>query len=196
MTARPLWGFSLKSDVLQLGAKRYLREASDLFVMEGQFEQALTVLEACLQDYPDHVAALTLRGDVLFCLGEEVEAVRSLDKALELKPNHAEALLSKAGVLETIGQPRKALEMNLQAEEALLPQQSYLMPVLLEQRLGLLLETKKVYQARWELNQAINKLDDAEYSKLNQVFRAKIETACTQRLETRARLKTMNLRAI
>ncbi|MAW61278.1 MAG: hypothetical protein CMJ94_10640 [Planctomycetes bacterium] len=52
----------------------------------GRRDQAASVLEATLQEYPDSVPALRLAGEIAFLRGNLNEAVQALEHAVELAP--------------------------------------------------------------------------------------------------------------
>lgn len=56
---------------------------------QGRAEEALTLAESVLEDIPNSVSALALKGDALERLGEYAGALAAYERVLELKPDSA-----------------------------------------------------------------------------------------------------------
>ncbi len=56
---------------------------------QGRAEEALTLAESVLEDMPNSVSALALKGDALERLGDYAGALETYEKVLELKPDSA-----------------------------------------------------------------------------------------------------------
>jgi tetratricopeptide (TPR) repeat protein len=85
----------------------------------GQRSAALQALERVLEEAPDDVAALVLRGRLLLEEREPAAARRDLERAAALEPGSAEALNGLARCLFVAGAHAEALELAGRARELL-----------------------------------------------------------------------------
>ena len=152
--------------VLNFSSERYLKAAGNLFIYDGNHDEALVMVDKTLALEPDNVRALILKGDVLYCLNRDIEALDALNKALRLVPHSVEALISKAGVLDTLGRYRDALNCCYLAFEKIHSFQVFLLPSLFEQQIILLMKLKKFRQAQHRLQVAETRLERQEYEHL------------------------------
>lgn len=153
------------SKVLNFSAERFLKTAGDLFIYEGDYESALSMVDKTLEMEPQDVRALVLRGDILYCLNRDQEALETFNAALVVDPDSVEALISRAGVLDVLGKYREALDCCNRAFTQIQPYQKFLLPSLYDQTIVLLLRLKKYRQAQQLLRNSESRLkkDDHEY---------------------------------
>ena len=69
----------------------------------GNFQEAILVLDRALAIDPDHIHALNHKGNALIGLGLQEEAIVWYDKALQVDPNYVHALNGKGNALLGLG---------------------------------------------------------------------------------------------
>lgn len=84
--------------------KSIIDEADHLYACEHKHAKALTKINEALRHDPDCVAALVLRGRILFQLNRLREMQQSYDKALRIDPRCSEVFLERAKVSSAIRQ--------------------------------------------------------------------------------------------
>jgi tetratricopeptide (TPR) repeat protein len=182
--------------VLNFSAERYLKTAGDLFIYDGDYESALTMVEKTLEIEPKEVRALVLRGDILYCLNRDQEALDTFNRALAINPDSVEALISSAGVLDVLGKYREALSCCVRAFQQIKPYQSYLLPSLYDQNVVLLLRLKKYRQARLLLKNAETHLPKEDYQYLLSCYSHILDRLSKNRQKARAKARDLNLELI
>jgi tetratricopeptide (TPR) repeat protein len=182
--------------VLNFSAERYLKTAGDLFIYDGDYETALSMVEKTLEIEPDDTRALVLQGDILFCLGRDTEALESFNQALSSNPFCVEGYISKASVLDILGRPREALEFCNKAFLLINTSKEYLLPTLYDQKIVLLTRLKRFREAQNLLKQASSQLPSEEHLYLLSCYKTWIDRTCQKRNQLRDRAKALSLKVI
>ncbi len=188
--------FNLLNKVLNFSAERYFKTAGDLFIYEGDYETALSMVNKTLELDPQNIRALVLKGDILFCLNHDLEALKVLTRALKINPECAEAYISKAGVLDVLGKYREALACCTAATQYISASNRHLLPTLIDQQLILLIRLKKFRQARALLNESHLKLSSDEYEYLVACYATLLTHFCQTREQVRQKANKLALRVI
>ncbi len=186
----------LLNKVLNFSAERYLKTAGDLFIYDGDYETALSMVDKTLEIDADDTRALVLRGDILFCLNRDLEALQSFNRALKLNPLCTEAYISKASVLDILGKPREALECCNRAFLLITRQNEYLLPSLFDQKIVLLTRLKKYREAQQILQEASQRLSGEEYNYLVSCYKHWIDRCCQERYQVRQKADSLALKVI
>jgi len=84
--------------------------AADAMISEGQFEQALVLLETLDMEDPDHPDVILLTADAFFEMGDLETALDHYDHAVELDPEWSEAHSDRANCLVEIGKVDEAIQ--------------------------------------------------------------------------------------
>lgn len=183
--------------VLNFSAERFLKEAGDLFIYEGDYEGALLRVGRALSLEPEDTRALVLKADILFCLGRDIDALDTLNRTLKIDPDCLEALISKASVLDALGNPRDALDTCNRVMTSLNRSMNYLLPSLYDLKLGLLIRLRRFRQASHTMRQARQTLPKEEFFYLANCYQPQIEQRCRERGATvRERANRLSLRLI
>lgn len=185
--------FGLLNKVLNFSAERYLKTAGDLFIYDGDYETALSMVDKTLDIEPNDTRALVLRGDILFCLNRDIEALQSFNLALKLNPLCAEAYISKASVLDILGKPREALDCCNKAFLLITRHNEYLLPSMFDQKIVLLTRLKKFREAQQLLVEAAEKLSTDDYNYLLSCYKNWIDRCCQERHTVRQRAQQLSL---
>ena len=188
--------FNLLNKVLNFSAERYLKTAGDLFIYDGDYETALSMVDKTLEIEPHDTRALVLKGDILFCMNRDLEALQCFNKALKLNALCAEAYISKASVLDILGKHREALECCNRAFLLITRQNEYLLSSLFDQKLTLLLRLKRFREAQQLLQAAAESLSGDEHTYLLSCYKGLIERGCQDRHELRNKAKGLSLTVI
>jgi tetratricopeptide (TPR) repeat protein len=188
--------FNLLNKVLNFSAERYLKTAGDLFIYDGDYETALSMVDKTLEIEPDDTRALVLKGDILFCLNRDLEALQYFNRALKADPNCAEAYISKASVLDILGKQRDALECCKRAYILITRQNEFLLPSLYDQKLSLLVRLRKFREAYQLLMESSNRLGSEEFNYLVTCYKAFIERGCQERSNSKERAQKLALQVI
>ncbi len=188
--------FKLFNKVLNFSAERYFKTAGDLFIYEGDYEMALDMINKTLELEPDNTRALVLKGDILFCLNQDLEALTVLNKAIALDEKCAEGYISKAGVLDVLGKPREALQCCNRAMEFITRQNDYLLPTLIDQKLVLLVRLKKYREAQHLLNSATELLNPEDYNFLSSCYRPLLDRGFRHRGNVDDKARKLSLKII
>ena len=96
-----------------------------LLAAEGELSAALRLVDSLLEQEPDALPALLLKGSLQLQLRAEEAAIRSFERATELSPDSAEARNGLARCLHAIGRDDEALRHVLQARELLARPENY-----------------------------------------------------------------------
>jgi tetratricopeptide (TPR) repeat protein len=188
--------FKLLDKVLNFSAERYFKTAGDLFVYEGDYETALNMVNKTLEIEPDNTRALVLKGDILFCLNQDLEALKVLNRAIELNGQCAEAYISKAGILDVLGKHREALYCCNQAMAHIGKHNEYLLSTLYDQKLVLLVRLKKYREAQRLLAESNSSLTQEDYHYLSSCYRPFLDRGCKSRGEIREKAQKLSLKVI
>lgn len=188
--------FNLINSVLNISAERYFRTAGDLFIYEGNYESALEMIEKTLEIDETNVKALVLKGDILFCLNDDLEALKSLNKAIDLDSGCAEAYISKAGVLDVLGKYRRALDNCDLALAKITAHIDYLLPTLCEQKIALLIRLRKYRQAQCFLKQCRTLLSSEDYEELSFGHQQWLDKQCRHRQNNETKTRRSHLKLL
>jgi len=173
--------FNLLNKVLNFSAERYFRTAGDLFIYEGDYESALNMVNKTLEIDANNVRALVLKGDILFCLNEDMKSLQTLNQAIAIDSGCVEAYISRAGVLDVLGRYRDALQSCDAALGEMTPSLDYLLPTLCDQKLSLLVRLKKYRQGQLFLRQCRSRLCDEDYEALCYAYQSVMDNHCRHR---------------
>ncbi len=188
--------FNLLNKVLNFSAERYFKTAGDLFIYEGDYETALSMVDKTLELDPVNLRALVLKGDILFCLNKDLEALKVLTRALQVDSECAEAYISKAGVLDVLGKYREALACCDAATKYITTINQHLLPTLIDQQLMLLIRLKKFRRAQAILNEAITKLSPEDHDYLVICYASILSQFCKKRDRVREQAQNLELKVI
>ncbi|MEB3246059.1 MAG: tetratricopeptide repeat protein [Vampirovibrionales bacterium] len=158
------------NSVAAFEAERFYKRAQQLYLLDGNDEQALAVIDSALRIDPGKSKALVLKAEILFSSGSYRQALAVIQSAIETRPNWSEPYLSLANILSVIGNYTHALEACNQGIQRLSDQSSYLLPSLLEQKLSLLLRLRRFKEVQKTLRFAAHQLNEAEYTALEATF--------------------------
>lgn len=188
---------ALKSNkVSNLLVEKLIREASDNFSYNRNYELALEEVDRILSIEKDNIKALILKGDILFCMDLDTEALECFEKAISANPYSAEAYGSKAGVLDVLGRYEEALASCDKAFDLSRLKDRYLLPSLYDQKIMLLIRTRRFEEARRILNRALNVLSDEDSSYLSSCYQGMIESSCKLRRKRLAQAEKLSLKVI
>jgi tetratricopeptide (TPR) repeat protein len=140
--------FSLVSKLKSIQVERQLQLAANLFVEQGEYAEALSILNKILRAHPEHAHALTMKADIQYCLRNDVEALTTLELALSAHPKHGDAYLSKAIILEGMGEYQAALRACHTALKYVAQGQPEWLVCALEQKMNLLLKLGRISEAQ------------------------------------------------
>jgi tetratricopeptide (TPR) repeat protein len=87
--------------------------------LQGRTEEALAVVDAVLDDQPEHVPAIRAKAELLSQAGAAESALALHERAARLAPRSVEALNDWARALHELGRCEEALGPALQARELL-----------------------------------------------------------------------------
>jgi len=87
------------------------------FYYSGEYERALSIIEAIISIKPASHEAWSSKGAALGSLGRHDEALETYNKAIEIKPDFHEAWYNKGAALDSLGRPDEALEAYNRAIE-------------------------------------------------------------------------------
>jgi tetratricopeptide (TPR) repeat protein len=182
---------NLLNKVMNMSFERYLRSAGDLFIYDGDYDMALTMVNKSLEISGTNLRALVLKADILFCLNRDDEALTLLNKAIELDNGFAEAYISRAGVLCFMGKNVPSLhdcEKAFELLEGSLRCQ-HLYAALVDQTLLLLVRMKRYRRALAILRQAARQVTPLEYEYLQASYKSQVLTLSRNRAKQKAKRK-------
>ena len=87
--------------------------------LRGQIEEALQVVDAVLDEQPEHVPAVRLKAELLGKSGASESALALYERAARLAPRSVEALNDLARALHELGRNEEALDPAEQARALL-----------------------------------------------------------------------------
>lgn len=182
--------------VSNLQVEKLIREASDNFSYNRDYELALKDIDKALKIEKDNAKALILKGDILFCMDMDKDALDHFDRAISADPSSAEAFGSKAGTLDVLGNYDEALSCCDKAFELVKTKDKFLLPSLYDQKLTLLLRMRKYEEARKVLNRALVVLSEEDGTYLRSCFQGMIESSCRLRRRKLAQAEKLSLKVI
>lgn len=157
--------------IFNLEAERLVREASDNFIYFRDYETSVKQLQRVLEIEPDHVKALILQGNILFCTDKDNEALECFEKALSIDPFSAEAHSSKANTLDVTGKVKEAYACCEKAFKNLTAKDKELLPSLYDHKITLLIKLKKYEEAKLTLKKCYKYLKDEDCFKIASSYR-------------------------
>lgn len=182
--------------VANLYIEKLIREASDNFCYNRDYETALKQVEEVLSVEPYNTRALILKGDILFCMDLDEQALNCFDKAIKSNTNSAEAYGSKAGILDVLGRYDEAIKFCEKAFELIKPKDKFLLPSLFDQKITLLLRMRRYEEAKAILNKAIKILPEDDASYLRSCYFSMIDSSCKLRRRKLAQAEKLSLKVI
>jgi tetratricopeptide (TPR) repeat protein len=184
------------SKITNLKVEKLIREASDNFSYNRNYELALSQVNEALTIEEDNVKALILKGDILFCMDMDNDALEYFEKAIKADPYSAEAYGSKAGTLDVLGHYEEALRCCDKAFELVTIKDKYILPSLFDQKITLLIRVRRFEEARKALRRAINALPEEDYTYLRTCYQGMIESSCKLRKRKLAQAEKLSLKVI
>lgn len=182
--------------IFNLKVEKLIREASDNFSYNRDYELALEQIEEVLEIDPVNTRALILKGDILFCMDLDSEALDCFDKAIHADPDSAEAHGSKAGTLDVLGRHEEALRFCDRAFELVKTKDKFLLPSLYDQKITLLLRIRRFEEAKKVINRAVQILPDEDACYLRSCYMGMIETSCRIRRRKLEQAEKLSMKVI
>lgn len=93
---------------------RLFASLADAYRKDGQYQRALDVLEAGLQNHPDYVSARVVLGRVHMAMGDNAKAREAFARVVELDPESVIALKALADLAEQDGSAQEAVRWSSQ----------------------------------------------------------------------------------
>ncbi len=178
-----------------LRAEKLLRAANDCFVYLKDYEMALTQLEETIKLDPGNPKAYILKGTIFFCLDELQTALECFEKALETDPFSVEAHSLKANVLDINGNLKEALDSCDKAFINVTEKSCELLTSLYDQKIAILIRSKKYREARETLRQCYNYLKEEDSLYLSSCYSEMIDSLHKKR-ERKRQLASERLRLV
>lgn len=182
--------------IYNLRVEKLVREASDNFIYYRDYETAVNQINEALAIEPDHIKALILKGDILFCIDKDKEALEYFDKAINANPYSAEAYGSKAGTLDVLGHQKEALKYCEKAFENITLKDRHLLPSLYDQKIAILLRMKKFEEAREALKKCVKSLAEEDGSYLVSCYQDLIEKSCKEKKRKLEKATMMSMKLV
>jgi len=182
--------------VANLLVEKLIREASDNFSYNRNYELALDQVDKVLSIENDNVRALILKGDILFCMDLDEEALQHFEMAINADPFSAEAYGSKAGTLDVLGRHFEALRCCDKAFKLVELKDKFILPSLYDQKLTLLLRMRRFEEAKRILNKAVVSLAEEDSSYLSSCYQSMIDSSCKLRRRKLAQAEKLSLKVI
>jgi len=86
-----------------------MNDQAHRLIVSGNFQEAIDYLNIALEFDPDHIHALSNKGQALLGLGKPEEAMVWFDKALQVRPSYVHALNNKGNALLGLDRPEEAM---------------------------------------------------------------------------------------
>lgn len=188
---------ALKSNkIANIYVEKLIREASDNFSYNRNYDLALEQVNQILGVDPNNVKALILKGDILFCMDEDTKALEYFERAIQADPFCPEAYGSKAGVLDVLGEYKESLANCDKAFKLVSPKDKFLLPSLYDQKLTLLIRLRRFEEAQRIVIKAINTLPEDDANYIRGCYKSMID--CSYRLKKRklAQVEKLSLKVI
>jgi len=182
--------------VYNLRVEKLIREANDNFVYYRDYEKALEQVNEVLSIEHDHIKALILKGDILFCIDRDKEALEYFDKAINADPGSAEAYGSKAGTLDILGHQKEALTCCQKALDNISLKDRELLPALYDQKIAILVRMKRFEEARESLKDCMKNLKDEDAGYLVSCYQDLIEASYREKKKKLEKVSKMSLRLV
>ena len=178
-----------------LEAEKLIREASDNFIYFRDYEIALKQIDRVLEIDENHVKALILKGNVLFCVDRVDEALEYFEKALSIDPFSTEAHGSKSNTLDVLGKVKEAFTCCEKAFNNITVKDKELLPALYDHKIALLLKMKKYEEAKLTLKESYRYLSTEDSFKMAACYRDIVSTLLSEQ-KRRKRMATERLTLI
>lgn len=182
--------------VCNLKVEKLVRQASDNFVYMADYETALEQVNEALSIESDHVKALILKGNILYCLDKNSKAIDYLDMALNIDPSCSEAYGAKAGMLDMLGNTQDALFNCEQAFLNMSGKDRHLLPSLYDQKIAILISMKKFEQAKESLQCCMKNLSEEDSNYLLSCYQSQIESYCKEQRRKRDLVTRRHLKVV
>lgn len=182
--------------IYNLRAEKLVREASDNFIYYRDYETALEQVNEALSIETNHIKALILKGDILFCIDKDKEALEYFDKAINANPYSAEAYGSKAGTLDVLGHQKEALHCCEKALENITHKDKDLLPSLYDQKIAILVRMRKFEEARDSLKKCVKKLSEEDSGYLVSCYQDLIEASYKEKKKKLEKVTRMSLKLV
>lgn len=161
--------------IANIEAEKLVREASDNFIYFRDYQIALKQVNRVLKIDENHVKALILKGNILFCLDMEDEAMECFEKALSIDPFSAEAHSSKSNTLDILGKVKEAYAYCEKAFSSITVKDKELLPALYDHKIALLIKLKRYEEARATLKESYKYLKTEDSFKMAACYRDVID---------------------
>lgn len=171
--------------IYNLQAEKLIRSANDSFIYFKDYEMALMQAQQALELDPGNTKAFLLKGTVFFCLDELDTALEYFEKALEADPHCVEAYSLKANILDIKGDLKEALAFCNKAFVSVTRKNCDILTSLFDQKLAILIKSKKYREARATLKQCYNFLKEEDSSYLSSCYRDIIDNLYAKREKKR-----------
>ncbi len=162
--------------LFNIEAEKLIREANDNFIYFREYKRALKQTNRVLEIETDHIKALILKGNILFCLDRDNEALECFERAISIDPYSAEAYGSKANTLDVLGKVEEAYACCEKAFRRLKPKDKELLPSLYDHKIALLIKLKRYEEARSTLKQCYRFLKTEDSFKIASCYRDAINS--------------------
>lgn len=182
--------------ISNLIVEKLIREASDNFSYNRNYDLALEQVDEALSIEPESTKALILKGDILFCMDMDKEALEHFEMAIASDPTSAEAYGSKAGTLDVLGDYQEALICCDRAFELVSLKDKYLLPSLYDQKIILLIRLRRYEDAKKALTRALRILPEDDATYLRSCYQDMIECNCKLRQRRLAQAEKLSLKVI
>jgi len=187
---------NISKKIFNLRAEKLVREASDNFIYCRDYETALAQINEVLSLEPDHIKALILKGDILFCIDKDNEALEYFDMAINADPFCAEAYGSKAGTLDVLGKQIEALNFCELAFENITLKDRHLLPSLYDQKIAILIRLKRFDEAREALKKCAKSLSEEDGCHLISCYQNIIDASCKEKKRKRELVAKISMKLV
>jgi len=181
--------------IYNLRAEKLIRAANDCFVYFKDYEMALSHIREVVELDPQNTRAYILKGTIFFCLDELQTALACFEKALEIDPFSVEAHSLKANVLDINGNLKEALASCDRAFINVTERDSELLTALFDQKIAILIKSKKYREARETLKQCYRCLNEDDSLYIASCYKEIIESLHKKR-QRKQKLASQRLRLI
>ncbi len=181
--------------IYNLRAEKLIRAANDCFVYFKDYEMALSHIQEVINLDPENTRAYILKGTIFFCLDELPTALECFEKAILTDSNSVEAHSLKASVLDINGNLKEALDSCDKAFINVTEKNSELLTSLFDQKIAILIKSKKYREARETLKQCYRYLNEDDSSYIASCYREIIDSLHKKR-QRKQKLASQRLRLV
>lgn len=182
--------------IANIYVEKLIREASDNFSYNRDYELALEQVNQILTIDNNNVKALILKGDILFCMDEDDKALEHFEMAIHADPFCAEAHGSKAGVLDVLGKYKEALNHCDQAFKLITNKDKFLLPSLYDQKLTLLIRLRRFEEAQRVIIKALNILPEDDANYIRACYKSIVDCSYKLKKRKQAQVEKLSLKVI